>query len=685
MGLEKLGESIQYVKGVGPRRYVHLQRLGIEKVWDMLWHAPRYYFDRTSVCSIRNLAPGQEATIKGRIKRASIEKSLRGMTILKARVEDETGIITAVWFNQAYLKKVLKPGLVIFLTGKINYVKAGLEMRVNEFEILDQTAALSAARIVPVYPATEGLSQKVLRGIAYQVLQEYAGYYPEILPTEVRQRLGLVEIGFALRNLHFPDSFENIRKARERLAFEELLLWQWAVRKIRDRNRANLPAGKAHTGGGEVVNKVRRCLPFKLTGAQERVIKEVFADLAAERPMNRLLQGDVGSGKTVVAALAAAKMTGDGYQTAFMAPTEVLAGQHYRSLVYLMGRSGVKLALLTGKTSLRKKEQILKMVEKHEVDVLVGTHALIQDQVRFAHLGLVVIDEQQRFGVRQRALLVGKGDWYPDTLIMSATPIPRTLAMAICGDMDVSIIDELPPGRKKVRTILVTPDIKERLYRFIRQEVARGRQVYVVCPLVEESEKQDLQAATVLYDTLATQIFPDLHISLLHGRMKPEEKDLAIEAFRRGETDILVTTTVIEVGVDVPNASIMVVEHAERFGLSQLHQLRGRVGRGDSQSYCVLVGEPRTDNAIRRLKIMEKIDDGFEIAREDLRLRGPGDFWGVRQHGLPDLKVADLAKDDRLLEMVQQELDSRPEFNEKTITAVLNLFNPFYSESRLNP
>lgn len=674
MSVARLRDSAQYVKGVGPRRYEYLKRLGLQRVWDILWYAPRHYFDRTSVEEIGRLIPGREATIRGRVQKVTLERSPRGWQIVKARLEDETGTIPVIWFNQAYLKNVLRPGQVLLLTGKVVYGRSNLELRVNEFEIVEQGHVLNAARIVPVYRATEGLSQKVLRSVVHQVLHDYAGCYPEVLAREVRERYKLEDIQVAWMNLHFPEDFTRLEKARRRLAFEELLLWQWAVQKKRAAQRATLPAGRSHSGGDELVRMVRNSLPFELTAAQEQVVGEIFADLISDQPMSRLLQGDVGAGKTVVAVLAAAKVAGNGFQTAFMAPTEILAVQHYQALCRFMGRTPVRVGLLTGKTPPREKAEILAMVERGEIGILVGTHSLIQEQVRFARLGLVVIDEQQRFGVRQRGMLLDKGDWCPDMLVMSATPIPRTLALAYYGDLDISVIDQLPPGRRPVKTFLLKPGLEGRLHGFIRRQVEDGRQVYVVCPLVEESEKQDLQAATTLQKELATRVFPDLRIGLLHGRMKSEEKKAVAASFRKGEVDILVTTSILEVGIDVPNATVMVVQHAERFGLSQLHQLRGRVGRGDVQSYCILVGEPHTEEGWKRLKAMEKTGNGFEIAWQDLQMRGPGDFWGVRQHGLPALKVADLARDAHLLEAVRAELLTGVGYDEPKLCSIADLY-----------
>ncbi|ADI01671.1 ATP-dependent DNA helicase RecG [Syntrophothermus lipocalidus] len=672
--LSYLEKSIRFIKGVGPGRFASLQRLGIESVWDMLWHVPRHYFDWAAAKGLDQIRVGQVNTVKGIVKSISLTKSARGTVVVKAWLEDGNAGIVAVWFNQRYIKQVLHPGIPILVTGKVNMIRGNPELWVSQYETLNSGSPAYRVGIVPFYPSTEGLNQRVLRSIAYQVVQEYAEKYPDIIDPVARKRIGLIDIESAIRNLHFPKNVLDVEPARRRLAFEELLLWQWNVRQLKNRARGELKGrGVAHLGGDELVEQVISALPFQLTKAQRRVLAEIRDDLTRPDPMNRLLQGDVGSGKTVVAALAAAKMAGDGYQIAFMAPTEILAVQHYNSLLRLVSRVPIRVALLTGKTPYSEKRKIVEMAKRHELDILVGTHALITDTVEFARLGLVVIDEQQRFGVKQRASLVGKGKGYPDTLVMSATPIPRTLALALCGDMDVSIIDEIPPGRKRVRTFFITEAAKSKLYQFIRRQVNKGRQVYIVCPLVEESEKQDLLAATSLQQELANCVFPELRVGLLHGRMKSPEKEAVAERFRQGLIDILVTTSVIEVGIDVANATVMVVEHAERFGLAQLHQLRGRVGRGGDQSYCILVGDPKTEEARARLKLMETTNDGFEIARADLEMRGPGDFWGVRQHGLPQFRVADLGRDTHLLKTVHREIAAGLTLNEDLAKALSRL------------
>ncbi|MDH7498561.1 MAG: ATP-dependent DNA helicase RecG, partial [Syntrophomonadaceae bacterium] len=559
MSIASLKDAVQYVRGVGPRRGEALARLGLREVWEVLWHAPRHYFDRSALAPLGSLVPGREVTVRGCLRRVALERTPRGFTLVKAWLQDETGSVLAVWFNQAYLVKVLRAGQCLYATGRVHLGSGTLELRVAEFEVEEGQQVLGAGRIVPVYPAGAGLSQKVLRQVASQVLETYADQWPEVLSPALRRQHGWPGSGAAFRALHFPESHDHLRRARERLAYEELVLWQWALLHRRERQRRLRPVGREQAGGDALVGELLARLPFTLTAAQRRVVEEIVGDLRAPSPMNRLLQGDVGSGKTVVAAIAAARTVGNGLQVAFMAPTEILAQQHFDTLSRLLQGLPLRVELLTGRTGAAARRSLGQAAAAGEIDILVGTHALIQDTVRFARLGLVVIDEQHRFGVRQRSLLVQKGEVCPDTLVMSATPIPRTLAMCLFGDMDVSVLDELPPGRRPVRTYVVRPEMRRRVWAFLRQEVARGRQAYIVCPLVEESEAQDLQAATALWQSLAGGVFADLRLGLLHGRLKAAEKAAAVEAFRRGETDILVTTTVVEVGVDVPNATVMVV------------------------------------------------------------------------------------------------------------------------------
>ncbi|WP_083454021.1 ATP-dependent DNA helicase RecG [Syntrophomonas palmitatica] len=644
--MDRLFADIQYVKGVGPKRNILLRRLGIENILDLLWYVPRAYFNRGKSQQIANLKDGDNVNLRGMVRATHSWRARRGMAIFKAVIEDDSGFITAVWFNQPYISGLIKNDQEIFISGKAKGCPGAFEVHVSEFEILDHEDM--EFTVLPIYGLTEGLNQKTMRRLLHYVLDEYLPYYPEIMEPQAKEKYGLCNIDYAIRNIHFPEDGPSYLAARKRLAFEELTVFQIGLHVNKT---LNLSAGQyiSHLEKNQLVENIRNKLPFKLTPAQQRAVTEIFADMEKPLPMNRLLQGDVGSGKTVVAALAMAKAAASGYQSAIMAPTEILAEQHYNSLQQIFAGTDVVIASLTGGTPTREKQMIVEAAGLGNIDILVGTHALIQEQVVFERLGLAVIDEQHRFGVKQRALFNSKG-LSPDMLVMSATPIPRTLALTVHGELSLSIIDELPPGRRPVKTVHISAADRMRAYRFVRQETAKNIQAYIVCPLVEESEKQDLQAAVSLYDELKHEILPGINLGLLHGRMKSSEKDQVISSFKKGSIQVLVTTTVIEVGVDVPNASIMIIEHAERFGLSQLHQLRGRVGRGHKQSYCLMIGDPRTEEAAARLQAMQKLSDGFKLAQEDLRIRGPGDFWGVKQHGLHQLKVADLIKDQKIVE-----------------------------------
>ncbi|MFA7147720.1 MAG: ATP-dependent DNA helicase RecG [Syntrophomonadaceae bacterium] len=647
--MDRLIKDLQYIKGVGPKRSRQLHRLGLDTVFDLLWNIPRAYFNRANVNRIAELKDGEAASIKGKICSTGTSRTRGGMIIFKALVEDDSGAITAVWFNQPFMSRIIKPGQDVFLSGKPRRSSfSTTEFNVSEYEIIEDEDI--QYQVLPVYALTEGLSQKMMRFITLNSLRDYLDYYPEVLEEKLRKKYNLCPIDYAFNNIHFPDSREAYRQARKRLAVEELFLFQLQIRQVDQQ----LAQGDyvMHREKTDLLKQLTANFPFRLTSAQKQVVAEIFADMESASPMNRLLQGDVGSGKTVVAALAMAKAVASGFQAAIMAPTEILAQQHYTALERFFSGHGVTVARLTGGTPGADRRLILEALRNGEIDLLVGTHALIQDDVVFDRLGLVVIDEQHRFGVRQRAALSDKGN-SPDVLVMTATPIPRTLALTVYGDLSLSVIDELPPGRKAIRTYFIKPQQRQRLYHFIHEQVHNKAQTYIVCPLVEESEKQDLLAAASLYEELKTRVFPTLSVGLIHGRLKPAEKDMVMQMFKQGKIQILVSTSVIEVGVDVPNASIMVIEQAERFGLSQLHQLRGRVGRGHKQSYCFLIADPRNEEAIRRLQAMEKTNDGFELAEEDLRIRGPGEFWGVRQHGLDGLKVANLSKDKKLVELSQ--------------------------------
>jgi len=571
-------------------------------------------------------------------------------------LRDPTGYLTAVWFNQPYLGKVLRRGQTMFLHGRVARFRNGpLQMQHPEYELVEdgEDETLHTGRLVPIYRLTEGLTQRPLRSLLWRVVDQYAGKVPESLPEALRRRRRLVPLPTALRGIHFPETDDELAAARRRLVFEDFFLLQLGL-AIR-RQREGRTRGIVMDPAGELVARLRRSLPFALTAAQERVWEEIRRDLAAPYAMNRLLQGDVGSGKTIVAAMAILAAVEAGYQTALMAPTEILAEQHYMTLDPLLPSLGVPVALLTGAIKGREREALLEGAATGRVPCLVGTHALIQEGVEFRRLGLAVVDEQHRFGVVQRAVLRKKGD-NPHVLVMTATPIPRTLALTLYGDLDVSVIDELPPGRQPIKTVVRDEGKRPQIYAFLRKQIEEGRQVYVVCPLVEESEATDLKAATEMAERLQREVFPDLSVGLLHGRMSLPGKESVMGVFKAGKTHVLVSTTVIEVGIDVPNASVMLVEHAERFGLSQLHQLRGRVGRGPWNSYCILLasGTPSAE-ARRRMAALAETGDGFRIAEVDLQLRGPGEFFGTRQSGLPEFRVADLLRDGRVLEEARQE------------------------------
>lgn len=667
-----LFDSVRYLKGVGPQREKQLLRLGIRDIFDLLWHVPRSYIDRTQTVKIKDLQAGEVASISGRIEAVRASVTSRRVSIIKAEIKDDSGRTQVVWFNQGYLKNILKPGLAVFVRGKVNLNYGQLEISVYDHELIGQKGTASVPGIDPVYPSTEGISQKVWRQMVRNALAEYGEIYPEIAPLGIKEDLGLLSARTALRGIHFPSGWEHQELARRSLAFEELFLLQLAIRREQTTFRDPDIKGIKNLEQDDLVPRILHGLSFTLTGAQKRVVAEIFRDMENDHPMNRLIQGDVGSGKTIVAALAIAKAVSSGYQAALMAPTEILALQHFDTLrkVY---PSSLRVEILTGTTAAKRREGILEETLRGEIKVLVGTHALIQETVAFRSLSLAVIDEQHRFGVSQRAVLGQKG-YRPDILVMSATPIPRTLALTVYGDLDLSTIDEVPPDRKPIKTLSLRETGRDKAYQFLVKQVKQGRQGYVVCPLIEESEKQDLTDATALYRRLQDGIFRHHVVGLLHGRMKSSEKDRIVEGFRQGEIDVLVSTTVIEVGVDVPNATVMVVEAAERFGLSQLHQLRGRVGRGSDQAYCILLGNPHTEVGLKRLKVMERTTDGFEIAREDLRLRGPGDIWGLKQHGLPELKLTDLWKDTDLLKITREAASDTLDDNELILSLLAKKF-----------
>ena len=647
--MASLTTDVRYVKGIGEARAKALEKLGIRTLGDLIAYYPMRWEDRSRIVPVRELIPGEYACV-----RATIAQEPRGgripggRTLVQVRAVDEGGVLDISFFNQEYRKTSLRKGETYIFYGKAEGER--LRRRMVNPLVEREGQQLLTGRIMPVYHLTAGLNQATVAKAVRQGLDECGDLPEDVLPDEVRRAHQLCYIGFAYENVHFPASPEALELARRRLAFEELFLLSCGLSLLRARRET--VAGPACRDVD--MTAFYEALPFVLTGAQRRAIEQAAADMTSGRPMNRLCQGDVGSGKTMVAAGCAWFAVQSGWQTALMAPTEILARQHYESLSPLLARLGMTCALLTGSTRAKERRETLAALAEGRIDLCIGTHALLTEDVQYARLGLVITDEQHRFGVDQRAALSKKAG-SPHMLVLSATPIPRTLALIIYGDLDVSVIDELPPGRQKVDTFAVGEKYRQRLNAFIRKQVAEGHQVFIVCPLVGEDDHlpDERKAVTAYAQKLQNEVFPDLRVAVLHGRMKAKEKESVMAAFAAGDSDILVSTTVVEVGVDVPNANLMVVENAERFGLSQLHQLRGRVGRGSAKSWCVLLSDSDNEDTRRRLKVLTQTNDGFKISEEDLHLRGPGDFFGQRQHGLPTLKAADLSCDMRLLEEAQ--------------------------------
>ncbi len=646
-----LDSEIQYLKGVGPKLAPLFGKLGISTVRDLLFHLPRRYEDRSHLPPLSSLRPGDWATVRGRISGLNSRPLSGGRVVITARLTDDRAGIQLVWFNQPWVRRKLETyrGEIIAY-GQVKEGSTWLEMSSPEYELIDEDGAEAFAKITPVYPLTEGLLQANVRRAVASAM-DHLGQVPESLPDNLRRRYELLPIQEAVRAIHRPDNDEERKAARRRLVFEEFFIMQMAL--AMQRAETNQELGIAFEIPVGVEQEMKEMLPFTLTGAQQRVIGEIFGDLRRPEPMNRLVQGDVGSGKTAVAACAMLAVVRSGYQACLMAPTEILAEQHAINLRRMLEPLGIPVVLLVGKLSSTQKKKAYAGV-KAGAAVAVGTHALIQEGVEFPKLGLAIIDEQHRFGVMQRAALRDKGFGRPDVLVMTATPIPRTLTMALYGDLELSVIDELPPGRTPIRTHWRPASDRPKIYQTVQELVALGQQAYVVCPLVADSDKMQAQAAEDLYERLSSGVFSNLQVGLLHGQLKSADKEATMEAFRRGELNVLVSTTVIEVGVDVPNATVMIIEDANRFGLSQLHQLRGRVGRGAAQSFCILIADTRNDEARRRMEIMAETSDGFKIAEEDLRIRGPGEVAGTRQHGNLDLKIADLIQDAGLLEEARQ-------------------------------
>lgn len=641
--------SVQYVKGVGESRAKTFLRLGLKTVGDLVQYYPRDYEDRTITKRIAEIQEGDACSVVASLA-ADITESRprRNLKITKALVTDGSGFMNITWFNQDYIKKNIQPGQEYVFFGPAKRNGARVEMQNPVFEpasgIQKQTG-----QIMPIYPLTHGITQNILRSAIKYTLSGMEHHIVDILPASLRAQHKLAEAAFSYEQIHFPKSFSDMEAARKRLVFQELLLMQLGLLAV----KGNINDQKGIAFPTVDMAPILEAIPFKLTDAQEKVFAEIEKDMESERRMNRLIQGDVGSGKTIVAVLAIYKAAKSGYQSAFMVPTEILAEQHFQSTASLFEKLGVKAGLLTGGMKKKEKEAVKAALEQGSLDLVIGTHAILEDNTAFSKLGLVVTDEQHRFGVRQRARLSIKGT-NPDLLVMTATPIPRTLSLVLYGDLDVSIIDSLPPGRKPIETYAVDEGKRDRVYQFIRKLVAEGRQAYIVCPLVEDSEAIEAESAEGLAERIRDDILKDLRVGLIHGKMKSAQKDETMRLFSGGGLDVLVSTTVIEVGVNVPNASVMVIENAERFGLAQLHQLRGRVGRGEHQSYCILFNQSKSQISRQRMEIMSKSNDGFVIAEKDLELRGPGDVFGVRQHGLPEFKIANFYRDMEILKEVHE-------------------------------
>jgi ATP-dependent DNA helicase RecG len=647
-----LKKPIQYIKGVGQTRAKLLEKLGIFTVEDMLYHFPRDYEDRSNIKKIEELYDLEPAVFKAEVISGLSNRRIRkGLSIQKLIVGDNTGTISLTWFNQEYLKDSFVLGQEYVFFGKPAVkVRNYLEMQNPIFERFDHNLK-ETGKIVPIYNATASLSQKVIRSIIRNCLDLLENQLQEFIPNQIRQKHSLAEINYAMQHIHFPLDKVNFEFARKRLVFEELLLLQLGLLSIKTQTEAQ--AQGIEFKSTPQVNAFIEKLPFKLTNAQKRVLTEIEKDMESPKIMNRLIQGDVGSGKTIVAALAMLKVVNNGYQAAMMVPTGILAEQHYSTFADLFTNMGLKISLITGSLTAKQKREVLEEITSGHADIVIGTHALIEENIIFKQLGLIITDEQHRFGVRQRAKLITKGD-SPAVIVMTATPIPRTLALILYGDLDISVIDELPPGRKSIQTYQVSEDVRERINAFIKKQLDRKKQAYVVCPLVEDSELMTAKSVQNHADQLKKQ-FVGYQVAYVHGKMKSKEKEEIMRNFYNGQIDILVSTTVIEVGVNVPNATLMIVENAEKFGLAQLHQLRGRVGRGDEQSYCILMCQSKSKVAQERMKIMQKSSDGFLIAEKDLELRGVGEFFGTRQHGIPDLKIANLFKDIDVLKEAQEE------------------------------
>ena len=670
-GGPSLDSPVTVVKGISTAFSARFGKLGVKTVRDLLYFFPHRHLDYSKLKFISQLTEGEEQTIVANVWQAQVTMP-GGRRSTEAIVGDETGNIRALWFNQPYLAKTLTTNVRIMLSGRVSLFRGRHMFLSPEWEIMEgpDFIGVHTARLVPVYPLTQGLRPRQVRKLMKGFIDRWAGQVTDFLPGELKKRLGLLELPVAISQAHYPEDVATKDKARVRLAFDELFLLQLGVMSKKRQWQESRP-GTPFDVKKPVLKQFLDSLPFKFTSAQDKVLGEILNDLGQSRPMCRLLQGEVGSGKTVVATAALLVTAANGYQGAFMAPTEILAEQHFATVCQLLSKLGreegegylqsysgflerpLTVALLMGDIRQARKKKIQKEIQAGDIDIVIGTHAIVQKGVDFKKLGLAVVDEQHRFGVEQRSALREKG-FNPHMLVMTATPIPRTLALTLYGDLDLSVINELPPGRQTVKTKWLRPEQRESAYAFVRKQVAAGRQAFILCPLIEESDAIIAQAAVVEYERLSQEVFPDLRVGLLHGRLASLDKDTVMESFRSGKVDILVSTPVIEVGIDIPNATVMLIESADRFGLSQLHQFRGRVGRGKEQSYCMLLAENPSEVGRERLDIIENVQDGFKLAEEDLKMRGPGEFFGTRQSGLPDLRMAKIS-DVALLELARSE------------------------------
>lgn len=645
-----LSDNIITIKNIGEERSKKLQKLGIFTINDLIEYFPRDYDDRSNVCKIKDIELNKINTVKGKVISNPETTKIRHVSITKIRIDDGTGFLEIVWFNQPYLKNTIKYKSDYIFTGKVIQKYGRIQMETPDYEIIDERELLSNGRIVPIYASTYKLPQKLFREVINQTLFAVKDQIKEFLPDEILKENNLCSRHFAIENIHFPKDNKSFFIARRRLVFEELFLLQTKLLQIKgilEHKKCNINIKDKN------IAPILNILPFNLTDAQNNVLKDIIDDLGKNKAMNRLIQGDVGSGKTVIAQILSYITVNNGYQVAIMAPTDVLASQHFESFKNIFEKLNIKCVFLSGNQKAKEKRENYALIQSGEAKIIVGTHAIIQDKVIFNNLGTVITDEQHRFGVKQREILSKKGE-NPHTLVMTATPIPRTLALILYGDLDISTIDKLPPGRKKIDTIFVNSTYYPRIYNFLKKNSDEKRQSYIICPMIEENEKMELKAVLSYTEKLKNEIFLNYNVECIHGKMKNNEKQEIMDKFYKGEIDILISTTVIEVGINVPNATIMIIENAERFGISQLHQLRGRVGRGSDKSYCVLVSDSKSNKSKERLNTMVKYSDGFILSEKDLEIRGTGDFFGTRQHGIPDMKIANLYKDIEILKQVQK-------------------------------